>query len=177
MALERGVLKKASDVELVLLDVDGVLTDGSIVIDSEGRELKFFNVRDGHAIKLLQRAGIPVGFISGRFSEATLRRAKDLSVDKVYVGAKDKLSVFHDLLEELGTSEKKVCYIGDDLVDIPVMRRVGFPVAVGDAMDEVKKVAVYVTSLPGGKGAVREVAEIILKSKGLWEELTRRYYL
>ncbi len=171
------VYEVAKMVELVVLDVDGVLTDGSIVVGGDGSEMKFFNVKDGHGIKLLQRAGIDIMFVSGRYSEPTLRRAEELGVKRVFIGVKDKLTVFDDIVQSGQVAPKAICYIGDDLVDIPVMRRVGFPVAVSDAVEEVKKVALYVTKASGGHGAVREVSEIILKSKGKWEELLKRYYL
>lgn len=168
--------EKAKKVKLLLCDVDGVLTDGSVILDEKGRELKSFNVKDGHGIKLLQRMGIEVGFISGRFSEATLRRAEELSISKVYVGVKNKVSILDKILNDLGISLDEVAYIGDDLVDIPIMKRVGFPIAVSDSVDEVKEIAAYITKSRGGKGAVREVAEIILKSKGLWEKVLERYF-
>ncbi len=170
------MIERAKKVKLLLCDVDGVLTDGTIAIDDDGKEQKFFNVKDGHGIKLLQRAGIEVGIISGRFSQATFHRARELSINLVFIGVKNKLEAFEEVLKETGLEPSEIGYIGDDVVDIPVMRRVGFPVAVGDGVEEVKREAVYVTRLPGGKGAVREVAEIILKSKGLWEEVLKRYY-
>ncbi len=162
-------------VRLLLLDVDGVLTDGRIGLDSEGREMKEFYVRDGSAIKWLIRAGVKVAFLSGRSSAVVERRARELGVEEVVQGAKQKLPAFRALLERLDCRAEEVCYVADDLLDIPVLLRVGLACAVADAPDEVKEVCQVATQAPGGRGAVREVAERILRARGAWEKLLARY--
>ena len=171
----RGVLERARRVKLLVLDVDGVLTDGRIVMDEEGREVKLFHVRDGHGIKMLLRAGVEVALFSGRTSEAVKRRAEDLGVRYLFQGLHNKVAPFEELKERLELEDDEVCFVGDDLVDIPLLRRVGLPVVVGDGVEEAKRWALYITELPGGKGAVREVCELILKAQGKWEGLLKRY--
>ncbi len=166
---------RLSRVRLLVMDVDGVMTDGRIVLDGEGNEWKFFNVRDGHGIVMLHRIGVETAIITGRSSKVVERRAKELSIGHVYQGAHNKLEVYEELKRKLGLSDEQVCYIGDDVVDMPIMSRVGFAVAVADAHPEVKKVAHYVTAMPGGRGAVREVAEMIIRAKGRWDEVMERY--
>jgi len=164
-----------TNIKLVIFDVDGVLTDGSIVINSVGIESKNFNVQDGTGIKYLLRAGIRVAFITGRQSPVVTLRARELGVEDVCQGAKEKLEPYAKLLEKHGLLDAEVCYVGDDLPDVPVMRKAGFPVAVADARPEVKSEAAYVTHAPGGKGAAREVAEKILKEQGKWQGIVSRY--
>lgn len=161
---------------LVVLDVDGVLTDGRIIYDSEGRESKQFHVRDGSAIKWLIRSGLQVAWLSGRTSSVVEARARELGVQEVLQGAKRKLPAFRRLLRRLGVSPREVCYVGDDLPDIPVLRRVGVACTVADAPEEVKAVCRVVTRAPGGGGAVREIAERILRAQGAWGELLGRYH-
>jgi len=165
-----------NSLRLLLLDVDGVLTDGRIVFDSNGVETKAFDVKDGHGLKLLQRAGLKVGIITGRSSEVVSRRAAELEIDIVYQGVKDKLVPYEELLRSLNLSDEQVAYVGDDIVDLPVMRRVGFAATVADAVDEVFPFAHYVSRRPGGRGAVREICDHILRNSGRWEEVTRRYF-
>ncbi len=167
--------ERAKKIKLLIMDVDGVLTDGRIVLDENGNELKFFNVRDGHGIVLLHRIGIETAIITGRQSKIVERRAKELSIPYVYQKVFDKLKVYEELKNRLSLKDEEIAYIGDDVVDIPIMRRVGFSVSVADAHEEVKRVAHYITSKPGGKGAVREVAELIIKAKGLWDKVMERY--
>jgi 3-deoxy-D-manno-octulosonate 8-phosphate phosphatase (KDO 8-P phosphatase) len=163
------------EIQLLALDVDGVLTDGTLIINADGSESKFFNSLDGHGIRMWQRAGHKVALLSGRASEPTKRRAEQLQIEYVFQDCHDKLSVFEKFLEQLGLSPDKVAYIGDDLTDVPVMRYVGFGVTVANAVDEVKQYADYVTTRPGGSGAVREVIEYILKNSGKWQKLMKRY--
>jgi len=163
-------------VKMVIFDVDGVLTDGMIIIDSVGIESKHFNVQDGSGIRFLQRAGIAVAFVTGRQSSVVAYRARELGVQEVHQNAKSKLEPYEKILAKSGLRGENICYVGDDLVDIPVMRRVGFPVAVADARPEVKKEACYVTERAGGQGAAREVADKILKEQGKWESIVARYY-
>ena len=164
-----------ADIEMLVMDVDGVLTDGTLVINADGSESKFFNSMDGHGIRMWQRAGLKVALISGRASEPTQRRAEQLQIEYVFQDCHNKLPVFEKLLEQLGLSPDKVAYIGDDLTDLPVIRYAGFGVAVANAVDEVKQYADYVTTRPGGSGAVREVIEYILKNSGRWQKLMTRY--
>jgi len=163
-------------IKMVIFDVDGVLTDGTIVIDAVGVESKHFNVNDGSGIRYLQRSGIKVAFITGRQSPVVAYRAREVGVEDVYQGAKDKREPYRKLLARHGLHDDEVCYVGDDLLDIPLLRVVGFPVAVADARPEVLKEVAYVTQAAGGKGAAREVAEKILKEQGKWESILSHYY-
>ena len=164
-----------AEIKMLALDVDGVLTDGTLVINADGSESKFFNSLDGHGIRMWQRAGLKVAIISGRASVPTERRAEQLQIEYVFQDCHDKLPVVEQLLDKLGLSPENMAFIGDDLTDMPVMRYVGFGVAVANAVDEVKQCADYVTTRPGGSGAVREVIEYILKNSGRWQELMKRY--
>lgn len=163
-------------IKLLLLDVDGVMTDGRITYDSNGVESKSFDVKDGHGLKLLQRAGIEVGIITGRQSAVVTRRAEELGIELVYQGAKDKLVPFNEILELRGLSPEQVAYVGDDVIDLPVMRRVGFSATVADADEDVKPFADLVTERAGGRGAVREVCDFLLKKTGLWAAVANRYF-
>ena len=163
-------------IKLLLLDVDGVMTDGRIIYLNDGGEAKAFDVKDGHGLKLIQRAGIKVGIITGRQSDIVARRAAELGIELVYQGAKDKMQPFMEILEKLGLKASEVAYVGDDLVDLPVMRLVGFSATVADASDDIKPYVDLVTSRPGGRGAVREVCDFLLKKSGLWTSVTNRYF-
>ena len=160
----------------VVLDVDGVLTDGRIGYGPGDGEIKFFDVRDGHGIVLLRRAGLRVGMLSGRASAANRRRAAELELDFVYEGCKDKLAGFEQLLREQGLTAAQCLMIGDDLVDIPVMRRAGAAVAVADATAETRAAAQWTTTAAGGRGAIREVAEWLLREQGKWHTATAKYF-
>ncbi len=159
----------------VILDIDGVLTDGRVGYGATADEIKFFDVKDGHGLKLLSRAGIKVGILSGRSSQANLTRARELGVDFLYQGEKDKREAFGRLLQEQNLTAEECLYMGDDLVDIPCMRRAGISVAVGDAVQEAHQVADWSTCKAGGRGAVREMAEWLLKQQGHWDRLVARY--
>ena len=163
------------DIKLLVLDVDGVLTDGRMVVNADGGESKFFNSQDGHGIRLWRRAGLKVAILSGRHTEATTYRAEHLEAEYVFQDCHYKLPVLRELLEKLGLSPQEVACVGDDLPDLPMIRYVGFGVAVANAVDEVKQYADYVTARRGGHGAVREVIEYILKSNGKWQQLMKRY--
>lgn len=162
-------------IRAVILDVDGVLTDGGIIIGDDGAETKRFHTHDGAGIKYLLRSGIQVALLSGRRCEAVERRARELGIAHIRQGAKDKLPAYEELLTELGLPDEAVCYVGDDLTDIPVLRRAGVAVAVASARPEVRAVADEVTEAPGGQGAVRELAERLLKAQGKWETILARY--
>ncbi len=169
------ISEKLKKVKLLALDVDGVLTDGSIIVNSDGSETKIFNVVDGHRISLWHRAGFESAIISGRYSEPTDIRAKQLSIKHVLQDCKFKLPAFESLLKKTDLEPDEVAYIGDDLMDIPVVTRVGFGVAVSTACTELKKNCDYVTKKLPGKGAVGEVVELMLRTKGKWSELMERY--
>jgi YrbI family 3-deoxy-D-manno-octulosonate 8-phosphate phosphatase len=162
-------------VELILSDVDGVFTDGGIVYDNQGIELKQFHVRDGLGILLWRRAGYQFGLLTARNSHIVKIRAAELGVEIVRQGFEDKLPAAQDVAAQLGFQPEQVCYLGDDLTDLPVMRWAGLAVAVADAAPEVRSAADYITAKSGGQGAVRETVEVVLKAKKQWEELIRKY--
>ena len=163
------------DIDLLVLDVDGVLADGRIIYDSRGADTKNYHVVDGQGVKYWRRAGHEAAILSGRTSRTIRRRATEIGITAVFTGAKDKLPAFEKMLRRLGRTPDHVCYVGDDLVDIPVMARVGFAVATRDAAEEVRRLAHYVTRRSGGEGAVREVIELILKYQGRWDAVIERY--
>jgi 3-deoxy-D-manno-octulosonate 8-phosphate phosphatase (KDO 8-P phosphatase) len=162
-------------IRLLLLDVDGVLTDGGLLIHPDGSESKWFNVYDGHRIQMWQRAGLLCGLLSGRRSEATLRRAEQLGISCVLQNCKEKLPAFEQLLIQMQLEPDEVAYVGDDLMDLPILKRVGFAATVSNAPEEVRRYADYVTIRDGGKGAVAEVIEYLLRITGRWEELLKPY--
>ena len=162
-------------IDLLVLDVDGVLTDGRITLTGDGDEIKSFHVRDGSGMKLWKREGRKLAIITGRGSTVVSRRAKELDVDICRLNVHDKLPVFTQVLEELDVSASRTAVMGDDLTDMPMMCVAGFSAAVADAPDEVKQAARYVTASTGGAGAVREVIELIFKEAGLWDGIVARY--
>ena len=167
--------RRAARLKLLLMDCDGVLTDGRITLLEDGDEQKSFHTRDGHGLVLLHRGGLQSGIISGRTSSAVTRRARDLGIEFVRQGTLNKIEDFEEVLREAGVAEAETAFVGDDVTDIPLMRRAGLAVAVADATHETRAAAHYVTQMPGGFGAVREVCELILKAHGLWAELMKRY--
>ncbi|HKQ52838.1 MAG TPA: HAD hydrolase family protein [Pyrinomonadaceae bacterium] len=169
--------RRAARVKLLLMDCDGVLTDGRITLLENGDEQKSFHTRDGHGIVLLHRAGLSSGIISGRTSSLVERRARELGMRYVRQGTWDKIKDFEELLAEAGVMEHEVAFVGDDVTDIPLMQRSELAVAVADAAPETLAAAHYVTQLTGGHGAVREVTELILKAQGRWSELMKRYIM
>lgn len=162
---------RAARVALVLMDVDGVLTDGRLGLGEHGREARTWHVRDGSGIVLARRAGLRIGFLSGRGDAGVRRRARELGVDEIHLKARDKGAVYRDMMQRLGLEDRNVCYIGDDLVDLPVLRRAGVAVAVADAHPEVRRRVPFVTSAPGGSGAVREVIDALLQAQGRMPEI------
>ena len=162
-------------VKLLLMDCDGVLTDGRIWVLEQGGDQKAFHTRDGLGIELLHRAGLMSGIISGRTSSALERRAQSLGVSFLWQGRNDKRQAFADTLAQANVTSDQVCFIGDDLTDLPLMARAGVAVAVGDAAAELKAHAHYVTTANGGYGAVREVIELILRAQGRWDDLVKPY--
>ena len=175
MSAKPDTQTKLDAIKMLVLDVDGVLTDGTIVVDADGRESKFFSVHDLHGIKMFRRAGLKVAFLSGRASAPTRQYARELEVDFCMEDCKDKPASLKQLMRTSGVSLEQIAYVGDDLVDLPVIRCAGFGAAAANAVDEVKEAADYVTARKGGQGAVREVIEYILKKTGKWEQLTKRY--
>jgi 3-deoxy-D-manno-octulosonate 8-phosphate phosphatase (KDO 8-P phosphatase) len=163
----RGLPAKAKKIRLLLLDVDGVLTDGSIILDDRGNETKAFHVRDGRGIKLAQKAGMQVGIITGRSSEVVNIRARELGITEVHQGAKDKIIVYDEIVARHGMSDDEVAYVGDDDVDAQIFERVGLAATVADADPSVLPYVDLVTKSGGGRGAVREIINLILKAKGM----------
>jgi len=161
-------------IKLIILDVDGVLTDGSLILGDSGEEFKVFSVRDGLGIALAISAGITVAFLSGRYSQTVASRAKDLRVEEVYQGVSNKLAVYESLLKKYSLQDKEVCYVGDDLSDIPPLKRAGLSYVVADAVEEARRAAKRVTNNPGGRGAIREVIDSILKSSGAWNQAAKK---
>jgi len=167
--------ERAAKIELLLLDVDGVLTDGSIVYTDAGAEIKRFHVRDGSGLKLWHNSGKRSAIVSGRSSKAVERRAAELGIAPVFQGRHEKLPAFEAVLAETGLRPEQVCAIGDDLPDVPVLKRVGLAIAVADACPELRAIADYVTTVPGGHGAVRDAIEWLLKLQGVWDEVVGRF--
>ena len=167
--------ERMQGIELILSDVDGVLTDGSLTFDNEGIETKTFNARDGMGIALWQRAGFRFGILTARTSHIVQVRAAELSIDIVRQGYKEKLPAAIEIAQSLNLNLDQLCYIGDDLTDLPVLNAVGLSVGVADAVEEVRKSAHYTTKTPGGRGAVRELIEMVLKSKNRWEDIVSTF--
>jgi 3-deoxy-D-manno-octulosonate 8-phosphate phosphatase (KDO 8-P phosphatase) len=167
------VWERARRIRLLILDIDGVLTDGSLYFDAKGETLKVFHVRDGHGIKMAQRGGLEVALVSGRRSDAAFHRARELEINRFFEGVRDKVAILEQLLAALNLTPAEAAAVGDELVDLPLFHRVGLAVAVADAVPEVRAAAHWVTTLPGGDGAVREVCDLLLKAQDKWEELVR----
>jgi 3-deoxy-D-manno-octulosonate 8-phosphate phosphatase (KDO 8-P phosphatase) len=167
--------KRAKQIQLVLMDVDGTMTDGSVTLlsqpDGTALEIKTFDAHDGQGLTLAHTAGLRTGCITGRESAALMRRAKEMKMEFIYMKRALKMPAYEEILGKAGLGDPVVAYIGDDLPDIPLLRRVGLAVAVGDAVPEVKQAAHYTTKAPAGHGAIREAIELILKSKGIWEAM------
>jgi len=161
----------------LILDVDGVLTDGTLYFDNNGSEIKTFNVQDGHGIKLWMRAGNSIAIITGRQSDALMHRCSDLGIKAVYQNAKNKIEILNEYISENNVKPLEICYMGDELVDIPVFRKVGLAVAVDNAVPEAIENADLITEKTGGKGAVRETIDFLLKQKGQWKTVTDRYLI
>jgi len=174
---EAEIQERAARIKLLLMDCDGVLTDGRIWILENGEDQKAFHTRDGLGIDLLHRAGLKSGIISGRTSSALERRAQSLGVSYLWQGRDDKRQAFADTLTQSQVTNEAVAFVGDDLTDLPLMKQSGLAVAVADAVAEVKAHAHYVTKAKGGKGAVREVVELILKAQGRWDDLVKSYLI
>jgi 3-deoxy-D-manno-octulosonate 8-phosphate phosphatase (KDO 8-P phosphatase) len=174
--LNAEVRKRVERVRILVLDVDGVMTDGRLIYHDNGTESKAFDVRDGHGIKMLREAGIETALISGRSSPLVEKRAADLGITEVIQGVRDKVEHLETILSARNLGFNEAAFMGDDVVDLTVMNRVGFAVVVADGSEYLFDTAHYVTLAPGGRGAVREVAELILGVQGLWDRIARRYF-
>jgi len=173
--IEESILNKAKKVRLLLLDVDGVLTDGRIIYDSKGKDAKFFDVHDGMGVYVLGKLGIKTILITAKGSRSIAPRAKDMRVEEIYEDISPKSEVLDKILKKHKITPDEICFVGDDLVDLCLMKRVGLPIAVFNAVPEIKQAAAYITLRHGGRGAVREVAELILKSQDKWKEVIKLY--
>ena len=169
------ITERAKKIKLLLLDVDGVLTDGKIIIGNYGDEIKNFDVKDGLGVVLLRKAGLRCAIITARNSRIVKIRARHLGIDKIYENHY-KIKSLRNIKRRFRVKEEEICFVGDDLIDISILKRVGFAVTVPNAIKETKDVAHYITQSPGGRGAVREVCEIILKAQGKWEKVAKRYF-
>lgn len=170
--MTNDIAEKAKKIKLLILDVDGVMTDGSILLDNNGNEYKRFHVRDGHGIRMLDKAGIKTAIITGRRSKVVERRAEELAITDVHQGVYKKSEVYDGLLRKYGLKDENVAFMGDDTVDIELFRRAGMTAAPADAEDEVMKMAGFISDRNGGRGAVREFINLILKSSGLWNSVS-----
>lgn len=166
---------RAAKIKMLIFDVDGVLTDGSLFYGDDGQEYKAFNSRDGHGMVMLQHTGVQIGIITGRTSEVVRLRMAGLGIEHLYQGQKDKLPAYEALKVKLGLTDSQIAYVGDDVVDLPVMLRVGLAIGVADAHPLVKARAHWCTSQPGGRGAAREVCELIMQAQGTLEPQLKRY--
>ena len=173
--MENKPENKLKDLKLLLLDVDGVLTSGDIIYDDSGRETKCFNAKDGLGLRLLMEAGLNVAIVTGRRSEALTHRCRNLGIDQIFDGIRDKSTILKRILSQTNVTTVETGFVGDDLPDLALMKQVGISIAVADAHEIIIAVADVVTSAQGGQGAVREVCELILKSKGLWEGVLKRF--
>ena len=171
----QDILERAQQTRLVIFDVDGVLTDGSLYLGDDGQEYKAFNSRDGHGMKMLQRTGVTLAIITGRSSEVVRIRMESLGITHVYQGQRDKLPAYEDIKGILGVRDEQIAYVGDDVVDLPAMRRAGLAIAVADAHPLVKKHAHWQTRSPGGRGAGRDACELIMEAQGTLDEMMARY--
>jgi 3-deoxy-D-manno-octulosonate 8-phosphate phosphatase (KDO 8-P phosphatase) len=169
------VLEKAKQLKLLILDVDGVLTDGRLFFDNLGNEYKCFHARDGHGIKLLRQTGVEVAVISGRKSNSVTLRMQSLGIVHVYQGFENKIAAFDEIIEKTGIMPEQIAHVGDDLLDLPIMVRVGLAIAVNDANFAVKQRADWCTALPGGLGAVREVCDVIMQAQGNFDDVLNLY--
>ncbi len=169
------ITQQAKQIRLVIFDVDGVLTDGSLIMGDDGQEYKAFNAKDGHGMKMLQASGVEIGIISARNSRVVSLRMENLGIKHVYQGQRDKLKAFADLLKKLKLEPGQIAYVGDDLLDLCIMRKVGLAIAVQDASPEVVAEADWQTTSNGGKGAAREICEMIMQAQGTFDDILAKY--
>ncbi len=171
----QDVLERAKQIKLIIFDVDGVLTDGGLYFSDDGQEMKVFNSRDGHGMKMLMQSGVEIGIITGRTSKVVSHRMDNLGITHIYQGQHEKLPAFLELIDTLGVTAEQVAYVGDDVVDLPVMTKVGLAVAVQDAHGWVKKHAHWQTPSCGGRGAARDICELIMDAQGNLESTLSQY--
>lgn len=171
----QSIVEKAKKLKLLILDVDGVLTDGKLFFDNDGNEYKSFHAQDGHGIKMLRQTGVEVAVISGRKSNSVALRMKNLGIQHVYQGHENKIAAFNEIIEKIGITQEQAAHVGDDVIDLPIMIRVGLAIAVNDANFAVKQHAHWCTALPGGQGAVREVCDFIMQAQGRFDEMLNAY--
>ena len=169
------LLEKLKHIQLLLLDVDGVLTDGSIIYNDDGSETKIFNARDGFGLKLVMSAGIKVGIVTGRSSQALRHRCDNLGIDLLFDGVGDKAQMLEEIVAQTRIDTEQTAFVGDDLPDLPIMKNAGLSIAVADAHEIVRQKADWTTLAQGGQGAVREVCEALLTARGVWDEIVERY--
>lgn len=170
------ITERAKKIKLLLLDVDGVLTDGRIIYGDYGDEIKNFDVNDGLGMMLIKKAGLKCVIITAKGSRVVAKRARVLKVDKVYSNFHYKIMALGMIMKKFKVEKDEICFVGDDIIDIPILKRIGLAIAVPNATDEVKNTAHYITKKRGGRGAVREVCELLLKSQGKWGSVTRAYF-
>lgn len=170
MVYSEKLIQKASKIKLLILDVDGVLTDNRLYYSNDGNELKTFYTRDGHGMVMLRKSGVDMAIITGRESQLVAKRAQDLKIAHLYQGVPDKLPSFQNLMDKLEISSDEVAYIGDDILDLPILMRVGLSITPADGEDEVKSRVDYVSPHRGGNGVVREICEMIMKSQDTWQQ-------
>ncbi len=171
----KNIIQKAKKIKLLILDVDGVLTSGDIILDNHENEIKAFNVKDGHGIVMLNKAGVKIAVITGRSSNALTRRMKELGISEVYQGTREKLRIFNEIVERYSLKKEEIAAMGDDIIDLSILKSVGLSSCPQDAHQEVKKRVDYITEMKAGEGAVRELCDIILKAKGLWDKYIDEY--
>ena len=171
----QDIQQRARQIKLVIFDVDGVLTDGALFLGDDGQEYKAFNSKDGHGMVMLQQQGIKIGIITGRTSEVVRTRMNSLGIEHVFQGIKEKLPAYEQLKTQLGLDDSEIAYVGDDVVDLPVMTKVGLAIAVNDAHSFTRQHAHWTTASGGGRGAAREVCELIMDAQGLLQETLESY--
>jgi len=174
--LHDGQRQRLLPLKGLIMDVDGVLTDGKIIINDRREESKHFHVRDGHGLKLLKRAGFRLALLTGRQSQVVEHRAQELGIETIFQQVHDKIAVYQQIKTIFSLNDEEICYVGDDLVDIPVLKKVGFPATVADGIPELDDFVHWRSQHPGGGGAIRELCELILRTQGSWDQLTRRYF-
>jgi 3-deoxy-D-manno-octulosonate 8-phosphate phosphatase (KDO 8-P phosphatase) len=175
LKISPALKKRAAQIKVLLMDVDGTMTNGGVALlsqtDGSALEIKTFDAHDGQGLTLAHTAGVRTGCVTGRESAALLRRANEMKMEFIYMKQAAKIPAYEAILRKAGVPDSAVAYVGDDLPDLPILRRVGLAIAVGDAVPEVKKASHFVTASAGGRGAIRDAVELILKSKGIWEEM------
>lgn len=174
---DKNLQERLRAIKLLMLDVDGVLTDGSIIVDDRGVETKIFNVKDGQWLRLLMESGVDVVIATGRVSPSLEYRARDLGISEVHQGVRNKVDIFSNTIKKRGLYPREVAFVGDDIADIALLRRVGFAATVADSSEIVRNYVHYITTARGGKGAVKEISELIIRAQGKWQVIADCYEL